>query len=271
LSTWTPTNAAVLNAIRQKGPFPSRVGVREQVLCCERCALYKTCRSPVPFVGPSPAFIAVLGEAPGHNEDVKGKPWCGPAGMLLNRELKKVGVDPEQAFLLNAVSCFPHEGNRARRPSDDELKACAPNRYAQLALARPRYLLVLGGTALYSLRPDLKISKSRGRPFCLLPNEPEGTIVFPSYHPSAALRNGNFLKAFQEDLATFVEMTQGSWVDHLPTNCSTCGVEADPWFCDAVGIVYCSTHRFGHSRQEWLRDDLREMREEDEPKTTGDR
>lgn len=256
LTTWAPTNEAILNAIRQKGPFPSRIGVREQVLCCERCDLHKTCRAPVPFVGPSPSLIAILGEAPGHNEDVKGQPFIGPAGMLLNRELKKVGLDPEGIFIFNAASCFPHDPKtgKARRPTDDELKACAPNRYAQLALARPRYLLVLGGTALYAIRPDLKISKSRGRPFCLLPNEPEGTIVFPTYHPSAALRNGNFLKSFQEDLGTFVELTNGAWVDYLPTDCSTCGVECDPWFCDAHGIVFCSTHRFGHSRQEWNRD-----------------
>lgn len=198
-----------------------------------------------------------MGEAPGYNEDQKNQPFIGPAGLLLTRELKKVGIDTEQVFIFNAVSCFPHEGKKARRPSDEELKACAPNRYAQLALARPKWLLVLGGTALYALRPDLKISKSRGRPFCLLPNEPEGTVVFPTFHPSAALRNGNFLRSFQQDLETFVRMRQSShWIDWLPDTCSTCGVGADPWYCDAHGIVFCTTHHYGHSKQEWNHDPL---------------
>lgn len=253
MEIWPVDKQAILQAIRRDGPFPSRVAVREQVLTCERCDLYKKCRAPVPFIGPSSALLAILGEAPGHNEDVKGQPFIGPAGLLLTRELKKVEVDPEQAFIFNAVSCFPHKDGKARRPTDDEIKACAPNRYAQLALARPRVLLVLGGTALYSLRPDLKISKARGRPFCLLPNEPKGIIVLPAYHPSAALRNGNFLTALQEDLATLACVLKDpeQWVDHLPNSCSTCGEVADPWRCDAHGIVYCETHIGGHLKQEW--------------------
>lgn len=234
----------------------TRLEVREQVLLCEKCDLHTKVRAPVPFTGPSPTDIAIMGEAPGHNEDKKGAPFCGPAGLLLRRELTQAGIDPERVFIFNAVCCFPREYGKARRPSDGELQACAPNRNAQLALAQPKWLLVLGGTALGVLRTDLKISKARGRPFCLFPDLPERAVVFPTYHPSAALRNGNFLKAFQEDLRSFKELVEHAdvlgWIDHLPTTCIVCGEESDPWVCDLQGVVYCQEHQWsGRGNASW--------------------
>lgn len=140
-------------------------------MTCARCNLVKGCRHPVPYVGPSPARIACIGEAPGAVENEVGIPFYGPAGILLRRELDMVGIDPVDVFFANVVSCYPHG-----TPNPADVFTCSPNLVAQLRLARPEHVVVLGTTAW--------LSQDWSELGAAL-----GFTHWRSPHPAAALRN----------------------------------------------------------------------------------
>lgn len=218
-----------------------RVAVRRQVTSCTRCGLHRVCRSPVPFRGPTPARICVLGEAPGAVEDKEGIPFCGPAGQLLAELLARVGIDPTKCAYVNTISCYPA---RTRTPNKAEVAACRDNMLAQMDLVDPRYVLVLGSTALSAWRPDLKISKVHGRPFWVggMDHDRDAVIFWPTYHPAAILHQPGYLKPVEEDLGMFKVLIE---VDDLfevwPEDCVMCS--KDVYEYDENGIGYCSEHR----------------------------
>jgi uracil-DNA glycosylase family 4 len=216
-------------------PTPSeRLLVQGSILDCTACELHAQCTAPVPFSGPSPATIAVLGEAPGEQEDIQGRPFVGPAGQLIRRLLREVaGVDPESCAWFNVASCWPRG-----TPSPEHIAACAGNRERQLAHLSPTWLLVLGSVALQALRPELTITRGRGRPF--LYND---VVTMACYHPSAALRNRMMENPLRDDLRKFGGMVRSGrehWWAFIPEKCARCLDFVVRY--DETGIGFCRTH-----------------------------
>lgn len=226
----------------------TRLDVIEQVISCTDCGLHERCNAPVAFSGPVPAKVAVVGEAPGGEEDKAGQPFIGPAGKLLRAALADAGLNPDDLFICNTVSCYP-----GRTPNADEMAACEKNKTAQLELAQPAWVLLAGAVALNGFRPDLKIGKARGRPFC--PTYPEPPVYFATYHPAAALRNKLYEHVMVEDLAVFAEMVRSDRVPFI-SSCVWCGraeKAMDVWHGDRSGITYCE-RCWSRCPPDWQRD-----------------
>lgn len=214
-----------------KRTMTDRLEVADRILNCERCELHARCTLPVPFHGPTPATIAVVGEAPGAQEDKAGQPFVGPAGQMIRKHLEAVGIDPEAICWINTASCFPHG-----TPQWDHVVACAENKRAQLELADPKWVLLLGKVALRGQNRDLEIKRVRGKAFLI-----DGRVNFVTYHPSAALRNGNYERAMVEDLQNFKAMIDGGrWTAHISDHCLVCGKWAE-WFGED-GMALCLDH-----------------------------
>src|SRR5437879_6356469 len=162
----------------------ARVEVRRSVTNCTSCGLYRDCRSPVPFSGPSPARIAVVGEAPGEKEDQECRPFVGPSGQLAHAWVAKLGLSDEVAWV-NVVSCYPH-----RTPTRQEVDACRGNLERQLGLLAPTYLLLLGGVAVSSWWPKILMGEIRGLWWrAKLRGMDSPPWALSTWHPAAVLRN----------------------------------------------------------------------------------
>jgi uracil-DNA glycosylase len=212
-----------------------RLAVVEMIVTCTRCELHAQCTSPVPFSGPTPARLAIVGEAPGAAEDTGGEPFIGPAGKLLRELILEVDLDPRAMFMVNTAQCFPHG-----TPEPEHVAACRPNKLAALDLAAPEFVLAVGTTALNGFRTEVGIGKARRRPFKPLGAE---FVVFPTYHPSAALRNRLYHHELQGDLKVYAELVaagRSRWHEWVHDDCLQCG--APVWFFDEQGWGWCSVH-----------------------------
>jgi uracil-DNA glycosylase family 4 len=218
-----------------------RLDLMEQIVTCENCVLHTGCAGPVFMSGPAPAEIVVLGEAPGKDEDKQGAPFVGPAGKLMRRMLADVGIQPDLVAFVNTVSCLPNLSAAAPTPEWEHLEACAGNKAAQIEFADPDYVLTVGKTALKSCRRELDMH-ARGRPW--LHN---GRLTFSTYHPSAALRNGNYEQTLADDLIVFKQMIdacasdRNAWVNFIPASCSGCSSTETVWF-EGTGLGWCDVH-----------------------------
>lgn len=207
----------------------ARVSARAKVVSCTACALRTGARAPVPFSGPTPNPIAILGEAPGNREDRDGLPFIGPAGQLLREVLTNAGFDPSTLTYFNTVSCWPHG-----TPDVSHREACAPNVSAQLSAISPSYLLVTGKTALSVFRPDLDIGKAEGNSFVPYP----GLTVMVAFHPAAVLRNAGLYGPFSHAVRNFRRLTLGEWTGRVTcVECATICHRYDP-----DGLPWCERH-----------------------------
>lgn len=156
--------------------------VRADLGDCRRCKLCEKRTQIVFGVGDPDADLMVIGEGPGEQEDLRGEPFVGPAGQMLDRMLENViGLKRSQVYIANVVKCRP-PGNR--NPQVDEIAACQPFLDAQIAAVRPRIIVTLGKPAAnLVLRNDAPISSLRGR-F----HEHRGVRVMPTFHPAYLLR-----------------------------------------------------------------------------------
>lgn len=164
--------------------------LRKMAKGCTACPLYKLGTQTVFGLGPEDAEIMIVGEQPGNEEDLQGKPFVGPAGKILMQALEQAGIDPERVYFTNAVKHFKWVPRGKRRlhqkPSGAELHACNPWLQAELAQIKPKLLFALGstaGTAILGRVP--KITKERGQ---VLRDVPAAPAVVLSWHPSAILR-----------------------------------------------------------------------------------
>ena len=134
----------------------------------------------------------IVGEAPGFNEDIQGKPFVGAAGKLLDTLLAHIGLDRETVFITNVLKCRPPQN---RDPMPNEAESCVPYLRRQVKLVRPKVIIVLGRHALERMLPGYgPISKVHGT-FV----ERAGIAFVPVYHPAAALHNGSLVNELQAD------------------------------------------------------------------------
>lgn len=157
--------------------------LRERAMVCRDCKLCETRKNVVFGVGnPNRPKIAFVGEGPGENEDIRGIPFIGRAGQLLDKMIAKMGLNREEdCYILNAVCCRPPEN---RVPDPSEVAACRPFFHGQLRLVRPQIIITLGATATSTLLGKQKAMKDfRGKW-----HNWEEVPVRPTFHPSYLLR-----------------------------------------------------------------------------------
>ena len=175
---------------------------------CRRCPLWRHATQGVPGEGPARARLMLVGEQPGDQEDLAGKPFVGPAGQVLNRALTEAGVPRGETYVTNAVRHFKHELRGKRRlhktPDAAEVGACRWWLDEERRLVRPRLILAMGGTAALSVfGKAMPIGKNRGQVFQLDDQAQAMITVHPSYLlriPDAAAKAEGFA-TFVEDLA----------------------------------------------------------------------
>ncbi len=168
---------------------PSYEQLAEAAAQCQACPLYRNATQTVFGEGPVGARLVLVGEQPGDQEDLKGRPFVGPAGQLLDWALEKAGIDRSQTYVTNAVKHFKWVPRGKRRihskPSALEIKACRPWLDEELRLVQPEVLLCLGATAAQALLgAAFRVTRERGKfvPSNLAPH------VMATVHPSSLLR-----------------------------------------------------------------------------------
>jgi DNA polymerase len=173
----------------------------EEIKKCRRCPLHQNRTNAVPGEGSVNADIMIIGEAPGANEDLSGRPFVGAAGTLLRKILREIGFDEEKIYITNVVKCRP-PGNR--KPNKDEIDACSPYLRRQIIYIKPKIIIALGNVAgewifrEAGLQWD-SISRNRGRIY-------EANLygmkisVIPSFHPSAVIRGSVDEDILRKDL-----------------------------------------------------------------------
>jgi uracil-DNA glycosylase family protein len=169
---------------------------------CRACDLWKTGTQTVFGEGSADAEVMLVGEQPGDQEDLAGKPFVGPAGRLLDTALEEAGIDRKLAYVTNVVKHFKWQPRGKRRihqkPNAAEVAACRPWLDAELAVVKPKVLVCLGATAAQALLGrQFRVSKERG-----VPVESElAPVVMATVHPSAILRSDDR----EAEMALFVE------------------------------------------------------------------
>ena len=156
---------------------------------CTRCPLYKHATQAVPGEGRRDAHLMLVGEQPGDKEDLAGKPFVGPAGLILDRALEQAGIERKKVYVTNAVKHFkfvPRGKIRLhQKPSTQEIKACRQWYERELAAIKPDLVVAMGATAAQSVFGKIMpINKNRGR----LIDLDEGPRTLVTVHPSYLLR-----------------------------------------------------------------------------------
>jgi DNA polymerase len=160
---------------------------------CTRCPLHRTRTNSVPGEGNPGARLLCIGEGPGETEDRLGRPFVGRAGELLDKLLAAIDLPRTEVYIANIVKSRPPEN---RRPLPDEVSACIPFLYRQIAIIRPRVILALGGTAgesLLGVKASLTSLRGKVHRF-------DGIPLVVTYHPAALLRNPNWKKPTWDDV-----------------------------------------------------------------------
>jgi len=140
-----------------------------------------------------------VGEGPGYDEDVQGRPFVGRAGQLLTKIIQSIGLQREDVYIANIVKCRPPQN---RNPETDEIEACHPFVLKQIEAIQPRIICALGTFAAQTLLKTIeKITALRGRVFDL-----GGVKVIPTYHPAFLLRNPEKKRAVWEDMKHILDL-----------------------------------------------------------------
>jgi uracil-DNA glycosylase len=182
--------------------YSSLKAVREAAAGCTACHLYKNATQTVFGEGSPKAEIMLVGEQPGDQEDLAGKPFVGPAGRLLDRALEEAGIDRRLAYVTNVVKHFKWQPRGKRRihqkPNAAEIAACRPWLDSELSLLKPKVLVCLGATAAQALLGrQFRVSRDRGVPV----DSDLAPVVMATVHPSSILRADDR----EAEMALFVE------------------------------------------------------------------
>ena len=169
--------------------------LRENVAACRRCPLADGRTQTVFGVGNPHARVLFIGEAPGRNEDAQGEPFVGAAGQYLNELLGLAGLRREDVYIANILKCRP-PGNRDPRP--EEIQACTPYLREQTRTIDPEVLVTLGKfSTQFVLKTQVGITRLHGRTM-----RAGKFLVFPIFHPAAALYDGSKREALENDFVT---------------------------------------------------------------------
>jgi DNA polymerase len=157
--------------------------LRVQIGDCQRCKLAKHRANLVFGAGNPHARLMFIGEAPGKEEDLRGLPFVGDAGMLLTRLIIKMGMKREDVYIANIIKCRPPMN---RDPEEDEVSVCRQFIEQQIQIIRPQIIMTLGRIALQVLMemPNLRITSARGHFY-----DYRGIPLMPTFHPAYLLRN----------------------------------------------------------------------------------
>ncbi|MBF0406077.1 MAG: uracil-DNA glycosylase [Candidatus Riflebacteria bacterium] len=160
--------------------------IKSDAIQCKNCELYKTRNNVVMGEGPEKTMLVFIGEAPGEDEDLSGRPFVGRAGRHLDKIMQSAGIKREEVFICNILKDRPPD-NRA--PTQEEMTACTPFLKRQIALLQPRIIALLGNTAVkFCIGPKTPgITQIRGKWFDSI----FGIPCMPMYHPSYLLRYGS--------------------------------------------------------------------------------
>ncbi len=167
---------------------------------CPRCKLCKGRNTVVVGSGNPHAELMFVGEAPGEQEDLEGRPFVGRSGQLLEKMILAMGLTRDQVFITNVVKCRPPEN---RNPEPDEIAACSPFLFRQLAIIKPKVVVALGKFAAQTLlQTETPISQLRGQFHAYQPPgfPAGGAKLMPTFHPAYLLRNPPAKKDAWEDL-----------------------------------------------------------------------
>jgi DNA polymerase len=198
-SPFVPTERAPLPEIEIPKPVTPELSASEkaealekiyvdEIKNCNRCALCQGRTNAVPGEGNPDANLVFVGEGPGRDEDISGKPFVGRAGQLLTKMISAMGLSRDDVFICNVVKCRPPNN---RTPMPEEVQACWGYLMRQLAIIRPKAIVTLGNPATQNLlKTKVGITRLRGN-WQKLPDVAEGvedTPVMPTFHPSYVLR-----------------------------------------------------------------------------------
>ena len=160
---------------------PTLESLAQSVLTCEGCQLCQTRTHAVFGEGNPHAELMFIGEGPGRDEDLQGRPFVGRAGQLLDRMIAAMGMRREEVYIANVVKCRPPNN---RTPEEEEATACISYLRWQIYLIRPRVMVLLGATAAHYLLNERRgIMRLRGNWL-----DYQGIPVMPTYHPAFLLR-----------------------------------------------------------------------------------
>ena len=167
--------------------------LKQKINDCKKCNLYRSRHNVVVGEGPLNAKLMFIGEAPGYDEDMQGRPFVGRSGRKLRELLVKVGIKESDFYIANILKCRPPNN---RDPENDEVKACYPFLQFQLDIIKPKIICTLGRYASYKMLGEVKkMGDLRGKSF-----PKENYIIMPIYHPSFILRNNSMEPRYLEDL-----------------------------------------------------------------------
>lgn len=167
--------------------------IREEIGDCTRCKLHEGRTNLVFGDGNPKAKLVFVGEGPGRDEDMQGKPFVGRSGKLLTKIIEAMGLKREDVYICNVVKCRPPDN---RTPEPNEMSTCEQFLFKQIRFIKPEVIVCLGATAAKSiLRTKASLGSLRGK-FHMY----SGTKLMVTYHPAALLRNPHFKKPAWEDM-----------------------------------------------------------------------
>ncbi len=170
-----------------------------QIRSCRLCPLWANRRNAVPGEGNPRAEIMIVGEGPGEDEDLQGRPFVGRSGRLLTEALENAGIKREEVFITNVVKCRPPQN---REPTPEERAICsAKYLYKQMDVVKPRLVLLLGAVAVQTVLGKGSVTAVRGKAF-----EKNGRVFFCTFHPAAVLYNPANKTVFFQDIAKAKEL-----------------------------------------------------------------
>lgn len=167
----------------------SLTSLKKAAASCKGCDLWKLGTQTVFGEGKRTADVMLIGEQPGNEEDLTGKPFVGPAGRLLDKALKEAGIDRSRAYVTNLVKHFKWEERGKRRihkkPNTTEMSACRPWLDAELLVVKPKIIVCLGASSAQALLgKQFKVTLERGR----IMKSDLAPVVMATVHPSSILR-----------------------------------------------------------------------------------
>lgn len=176
----------------------SLTAISNEIEKCTLCDLCLKRKNAVPGEGNEKAGIVIIGEAPGKNEDLQGRPFIGMSGKFLSKSLESIGVNRSMVFITNAVKCRPPNN---RKPGKEEIATCRPYLVRQLSVIQPKLILALGTSAASALGIEFKhLSEIKGR-FMDITLDSKQFRCLVTFHPSFPMRFPSARKSFLSDLS----------------------------------------------------------------------